>query len=42
MINISYLEVPTEFQENKWEGSKLKDNMFFSAEPLYKNINIPF
>ena len=41
-VNISVLEVPLEFQMKKWEDSKLKDNMYLSAEPLYKNINIEF
>lgn len=49
-VNISYLEVPLEFQGvngkklnlEKWNKSKLKDHMFLTAEPLYKNINIEF
>ncbi len=41
-INISVLEVSLEFQMKKWEDSKLKDNMYLTAEPLYKNIDIEF
>lgn len=41
-VNISVLEVPLDYQMNKWDESKLKDNMFLTAEPLYKNINIEF
>jgi hypothetical protein len=49
-VNISYLEVPLEFQGvngkelnlEKWNNSKLSKNMFLTAEPLYKNINIEF
>lgn len=36
MINISFLDVPIE------EELKLKDAMYLTAQPLYKNINIHF
>lgn len=36
MINISYLEVPLE------DDKKLKDAMFYTAKPLYKNKDIRF
>lgn len=39
---LSYLEVPLDYQVEKWENSKLKDNMFLTAQPLYKTIEIEF
>lgn len=52
MVNISYLEVPMEnmgvnaktskIDLDRWNNSKLKDNMWITAQPLYKNINIEF
>ena len=36
MINISFLEVPMD------ADVKLKDAMFYTAQPLYKNRSIPF
>jgi len=40
--NISYLEVPLAYQLKKWDDSKLKENMFLTADPLYKSIEIEF
>jgi len=39
---INYLEVPLDYQLEKWENSKLKDNMFLTAEPLYQTKEIEF
>ena len=51
-INISVLEVPLEFQGvstdgknldlDKFYNSKLKEHMYITAEPLYKNMDIEF
>jgi len=51
-INISVLKVPLEYQGiskdgkildvDKFNNCKLKDSMFLTAEPLYKNIDIEF
>lgn len=42
LVNLSYLEVPIDYQMQNWDNSKLKDNMWMSANPLYKNLNIEF
>ena len=39
---LSYLEVPLEFQMKKPDNCKLKNNMFLTAEPLYKTIELEF
>lgn len=40
MINISYLEVPLDPKNPNM--TPLKDQMYLTAEPLYKNINMEF
>ena len=39
---ISYLEVSIEHQLKNWDNSKLKDNMWLTAEPLYRIKEIEF
>ena len=41
MINLSYLEVPL-YKNKRSIMTKLKDAMFYTAEPLYKSIQIEF
>ena len=51
-VNISVLEVSLEFQGvstdgknldlDKFHNSKLKERMYITAEPLYKNMDIEF
>jgi len=40
-INISYLEIPLK-EQLKSRYKPLKDQMFYTAYPLYKNVNIEF
>lgn len=41
IVNISYIEVPLDFQLLNWDSSKLRDNMWMTKDG-YKNINIEF
>lgn len=34
---LNVLQVPIEFQLKQWDNSKLRDNMWLTAEPLYKH-----
>ncbi len=38
--SISLIEVPLDFQEKNFNNSKMKDNMWITAEPLYRNITV--
>ena len=40
--NLSYLEVSLEDQLENWDNSQLVRNMWLTAQPLYKNIDIEF
>ena len=42
LINISVLEMPLDYQMKNFDNCKLSKNMFLTAEPLYKNIDIEF
>ncbi len=39
---LSYMEVPVEYQLKNWKNSKLKDNMFLTAQALYKTKEFEF
>ena len=41
-VNISYLEVPLDYQLKNLDNSKLRYNMWLTAEPLYKTKSIEF
>jgi hypothetical protein len=37
---ISVLEVPLNYQDDNWDNSKLKNNMWLTAQPIYKSVKV--